>query len=202
MTSRALLSVMVLGAAAQAHPLDEGTTRVTLRDGHLDVHVEWDVFRLLGRAPTEGAVLPEAELQVAYEELRRRLTSETVLEVDGQVAPLVLRGFIEPIALRTLAVTLSAQGLEHGALVRGDLESTGTWPSPKAVTVRSPMGAGPVVASFVQPQTQLVAAGGGVTFEVLQPRPRVARAEASLLVGGRVALGLAVVGWREARRRT
>jgi hypothetical protein len=194
------LLVVLWVPLAQAHALENGTTRVTLRDGHLDVHAEWDVFQLVGRTPTEVAVMPEAEFEQTFEALRRRVESGTWLEVDGVAAPLVLRAFIEPIALRTLAVTLSAQGLEHGALVRADLESTGAWLQAKSVTVRSPAGAGPVVTTFVQPETHLAAPGQETRFTVLQARAPKTHAEAAVAVLGAFAVVSIALTLRERRR--
>ena len=165
----ALLLAMLAPAAATAHALDVGTARVTLRDEHVEVLAEWDLFLLVEATPTVVATQSEADLAETHRKLRRAVERETTLKVDGQPRALELRGFPAPPELRAMAATMSAGGQDHGALVRLRLEAPDTVRDARTLTLTTPKGLGAVAVSFVQPATRYVASGEAATFTVLAP---------------------------------
>lgn len=152
-----------------AHPLSVSTARVALRDGHVEVQAEWDVFLLLAATPTDVATMPEPALADLHAGLVRQLVADSRLEADGRALPLRVTGALPPVELRALAAGLSASAQEHGPLVRLRLESAEPLTDVKRLRWRSPPGLGPVLVSFVQPAMQLAQPGDTVTFEVLHP---------------------------------
>lgn len=173
MTARSLLRASLLAAClavsapSMAHPLEEGTARVTLRDDHLEVAADWDLFLLVDGAPTAVATCSDEALATTYARLRREIEEGTTLRVDGSLVPLTLTGFISPPELRAMAATLSASGQDHGERVRMRLEARRAVPNARAVTLSAPAALGPVVVSFVQPATRYAWPGRPASFDVL-----------------------------------
>lgn len=161
------LGALLVGASAAAHPLEEGTARVSLRDDHVEVLVDWDVFRLVDAAPTAVATSDDAALMETHARLRRRVESETTLHVDGAQVSLRATGFPTPEALRAMAATLSASGQDHGARARMRLEAQRAVPGARRVGLSAPRALGPVVISFVQPATWYAQPGERASFDVL-----------------------------------
>lgn len=173
----ALSSQVTFIAAAQAHPLDESTARVTLRDAHLEVVIDCDLFLMVSSTPTEVATSTDESLRETHARLRRELEAGASLRVDGALAPLSVTGFIEPAELRAMAATLSASRETHGARARVRLESPRVYDSPRAVTLSGPASLGPLVVTFTQPSTRYAWPGRPASFDVLATRPRAAREE-------------------------
>lgn len=173
----ALSSPMSLVATAHAHPLDESTARVTLRDAHLEVVIDCDLFLMVSSTPTEVATSTEDSLREVHARLRRELEAGTSLRVDGSLAPLSVTGFIEPAELRAMAATLSASRETHGARARVRLESSRVYDNPRSVTLSGPTSLGPLVVTFTQPATRYAWPGRPASFDVLSTRSSVAREE-------------------------
>ncbi len=174
MTTRLTLAALMaawLGASstARAHSLDEGTARVTLRDEHVEVTTEWDLFLLVDRSPTDVATARAETLAETYGRLRRAIEEGTTLRADGSRVPLELTGAPSAEELRALAATLSASGREHGARVRLRLESRSPVRDVRRVTLSVPPALGPVVVTFVQPATWYTRPGATASFDVLAP---------------------------------
>lgn len=170
MRMRAALAaaLLALGASpAGAHPLDLGTARITLRDDHVEVQAEVDLFLLIGSGPTAIAVGPEPAVEAEVARLQRILESETRLFVDGEAVPLSLRGLPGAAELRALAATLSAAQKDHGELVRLRFEALRPLPGAKRVEITLPPALGPILVSFVQPATRFARPGERAAFDVL-----------------------------------
>jgi len=195
-TIAARLAVVALAwvSVAGAHALDVGTARVTLRDAHVDVIAEWDLFLLVEGTPTSVATASETELATTHAKLKHAIEAQTVLEVDARTAALALTGFPGPNELRAVAAALSAEGNDHGALVRMRLEASRAFPSATTIALRTPLALGPVLVSFVQPASSLVAPGGVASFPVLSradaKETTPARASTSLAWGAGLVLAL------------
>lgn len=163
-----LAAIVVLASAPlAAHTLAEGTARVSLRDGHLEVQAEWDLFLLAAATPTVIATEDDEALLAHHAALRRAVVSGTQLRVDGRPLALEATGFPAPAELRALAATLSAEGREHGALVRLRLESSAQAVAGREVHASFPPALGPVLATFVQPSTVYAPPGARAVFPVL-----------------------------------
>lgn len=158
---------LACAGSAQAHALDVGTARVTLRDAHVEVIAEWDLFLLVEGTPTTVATASESDLVTLHAKLEHAIEAQTVLEVDARTTPMALTGFPGPNELRGIAAALSAEGKDHGALVRMRLEAPAAFPAATSVALRTPVALGPVLVSFVQPASSLVAPGGRASFPVL-----------------------------------
>jgi hypothetical protein len=170
--ARVALGIVLAAAPAAAHTLDTGTARVSLRDAHLEVHAEWDVFAAADTTPTALAIATPEEAVEAHARLRRTLEEGSWLEVDGRARRLAITAFPSVDELRALAATLSAQGLEHGALVRVRLEAAEALLDAERVHVRFPTAVGPVLTTFVQPSAVFAPPGAVARFGVLVPRAR------------------------------
>lgn len=176
MRARGLLAAALVAAClarsapSRAHPLEEGTARVTLRDDHLEVAADWDVFLLVDATPTALATCSDEALAATYARLRRAIEEGTTLRVDGARVPLTLTGFVSAPELRALAATLSAAGQDHGERARMRLEARRAVPGARVVTLAAPAALGPVVVSFVQPATRYALPGSAALFEVMAPR--------------------------------
>ncbi|MFO0560383.1 MAG: hypothetical protein U0269_20370 [Polyangiales bacterium] len=192
-------ALSLASASAAAHPSEEGTARITLRDEHIEVVVEWDLFLLVERSPTDVATSSADALAREHQALVRRIEAQTRLFVDETPVPLALRGAPGPDELRAIAAQLSADSLTHGARVRMRLEARGAHPSAHRVSFVAPSALGPVIVSFVQPASRYALAGTRSTFDVLERPQPVARAALSSpprdrtpwLVGAAVTLALA-----------
>lgn len=165
-----LLACLCASATTSAHPLEEGTARVTLRDDHLDVVIDWDVFLLLDASPTAVATSTDAALATTHARLRHEIEEGTSLRVDGASVALTLTGFLTPEDLRAMAATLSAAGQSHGERARMRLEARRAVPGARVVTLSAPPALGPVVVSFVQPATRYAWPGRPASFDVMSPR--------------------------------
>lgn len=158
-----------VSASASAHTLDVSTSKVALRDDHVEISAEWDVFLLLAGSPTALATASDDELARARAALVTTIEAETHLAIDGTERHLTARGIPEGAELRALAAQLSASGHDHGSLVRFRLEAAGEARSPHRITVASPAKLGPVLTSFVQPQMRFAQPAEVASFEVLGP---------------------------------
>jgi hypothetical protein len=174
MNARLLFAVIVatcLGASspARAHSLDEGTARITLRDEHVEVTAEWDIFLLVDRSPTDVATARAETLNETHARLWRVIEEGTTLRADGARVALELTGGPSPQEFRALAATLSASGREHGERVRLRLESRVPVRNARRVTLSVPPALGPVVVTFVQPASWYTRPGATASFDVLAP---------------------------------
>jgi hypothetical protein len=171
------LGLLLAPAAAHAHALDVATARVSLRDEHLEVQAEWDLFLLLELDPTALATASESALSDAHRRMVQRLESETRALVDGRPAALKLTGSPSPPELRALAATLSAAGQTHGTLVRLRLEAPERLSEARSIALVAPQALGQVAVTFVQPATRFVAPGQAAAFTVLRPPAAPAKPE-------------------------
>jgi hypothetical protein len=168
--SIALALALATSGAASAHELDEGTARITLRDDHVDVVAEWDLFLLVDATPTALATGTDAEVAAAHTRVREAIERDTRLRVDGRPIALTLTGFASAAEFRAIAATLSAAGNLHGARVRMRLEARQPVPGASHITLAAPPRVGAVLVSFVQPASHYARPGDTATFEVLAPR--------------------------------
>ena len=204
---RALTLVGLLaGGAATAHDLEEGTARITLRDDHVDVVAEWDLFLLADATPTALATASDEALAAARARLQRTIEDGTQLRVDGAPVALHLTGWPSAAELRGLAAALSAAGSSHGSRVRMRLEAAQAIPGAAHLTLAVPPRLGPVVVSFVQPATRYTRPGATADFTVLSPLHPLARVTPSAPVSApapvfRGALGVVVVALAAAGAR-
>ena len=203
MTPRAVCRALTVagllaGGAATAHDLEEGTARITLRDDHVDVVAEWDLFLLADATPTALATASDEALVAARARLQRTIEDGTQLRVDGAPVALHLTGWPSAAELRGLAAALSAAGSSHGSRVRMRLEAAQAIPGAAHRTLAVPPLLGPVVVSFVQPATRYTRPGATADFSVLSLVRPSARVTASATVREpatvfRGALGVVVV---------
>ncbi len=161
-----LLLSMSAGEAS-AHPLDVATARVSLRDGHIEVLAELDLFAALRIDPTSVATASDEALTAAHSGFVRLMESESSLEADGSRIALRARGVPSAAELRAMAATLSSRGETHGPLVRFFLDGATNSLEPRTVAFRPPAVLGPVIVSFVQPSSTLVRPGETARFSVL-----------------------------------
>ncbi|MFO0604643.1 MAG: hypothetical protein U0324_15780 [Polyangiales bacterium] len=161
---------LALARAAAAHDLAEGTARVTLRDDHLDVAAEWDLFPLADADPTALATGPDATVAEARARLFARVERETRLRVDGAPVDLAVTAGPSSEELRALAATVSASGERHGGRARFRLEARRPVHGARRVTLSPPAALGPVLVSFVQPASRYTRPGDVASFDVLAPR--------------------------------
>ncbi len=166
-----VIALVIASERADAHAPNVNTSRVSLRDEHVEVVAEWDLFLLTQSSPTELATADEDTLTRNYRALVEFIEAETTLTLDGSPVPLEVRGFPSPPELRALAASLSAVHEEHGPLVRIRLEAPLKVTSGKAVTLASPAKLGPVNTSFVQPVNRYVEGGAPAAFDVLYVAP-------------------------------
>lgn len=201
---RLAVTLLLAPATALAHPLDLSTTRVTLRDAHVELTAEWDLFLLAHSTPTELATAPDARLQGLHAALRSRVERETRLLVDGTSLELQATGFPTEAELRAMAAELSATARDHGLLARLRLESSAIVSDARRISAASPASLGPVVTSFVQPSQALADPGQTVSFEVLAPRSESRTSAWIGLAGllGLTTLGAILVALRRSRRST
>ena len=167
----ALASLLAVASPLAAHTLPDGTARVSLRDGHLEVQGEWDLLLLADATPTAIATAGEAELLAHHTALQRALVEGSVLRVDGHTLTLEATGFPGASELRAIAASLSAEGKDHGALVRVRLEARAPVVDAREIHVAFPPRLGPVLATFVQPATVYLPPGARAVFPVLAPTP-------------------------------
>lgn len=163
-------SLLVLAPAAAAHELSEGTARVTLRDGHLEVAADWDLYPLVDADPTALATGPEATVEGARARLVARIERETRLRVDGVAVELAVTAGPSVDELRALSAQVSASGERHGGRARFRLEARGAYERARQVTLSPPVALGPVLVSFVQPASRYTRPGETASFDVLAPR--------------------------------
>jgi hypothetical protein len=167
MNLRLLVVMAALVSQVAAHALDVATARVTLRDAHVDVIAEWDLFLLVEGNPTAIATASETLLHESHAKVKRVVETQSVLRVDGETRRLEATGFPGPDEFRALAATLSSEGHDHGARVRLRLEAPEPVMSAKGLTLAFPAALGPVVVTFVQPATNFAAPGASSSFSVL-----------------------------------
>lgn len=165
------LLVALLSTAAWAHTLTESTARVTLRDGHVDVLADVDLFLLVGTDPTSLAVATEAELGALLAQLRQTLEDQTRLSVDGAPVTLVLHGLPSASQLRVVAAVLSASGHQHGELVRVSFDAAAATPGAQRVSLSMPPALGPTLVSFIQPVARYTPPGAAASFKVERAEP-------------------------------
>ncbi len=195
-----VIALVIASERADAHAPNVNTSRVSLRDEHVEVVAEWDLFLLTQSSPTELATADEDTLTRNYRALVKFIEAETTLTLNGSPVPLEVRGFPSPPELRALAASLSAVHEEHGPLVRIRLEAPLKVTSGKAVTLASPAKLGPVNTSFVQPVNRYVEGGAPAAFDVLYVAPtehataKTASAPASAHDGGPPPLVLFAAG--------
>jgi hypothetical protein len=153
-------------ATATAHELHANTARITLRDGHLDIAAEVDLFALTNQSATQIATASELDLASYITALKSRLQREMVLVVDGVTVPLLLRGFPGSSEMRGLAAELSSINTEHGMLVRLEFESPTDANQAQMIALQLPAALGPTLMSFVQPASSYATAGAMSSFMV------------------------------------
>ncbi|MEI6800656.1 MAG: YgjP-like metallopeptidase domain-containing protein, partial [Pseudomonadota bacterium] len=73
--------------------LGRKVARITLRDDHVDVVAEWDLFLLADASPTALATASDEALAAARARLQRTIEDGTQLRVDGAPVPLHLTGW-------------------------------------------------------------------------------------------------------------
>ncbi len=186
-----------LGArAAVAHMTTEATARVSLRDGHFNVVADVDVLTLVRAEPTALATGDDDALARTLAAAGQTLVDGTRLVVDGAALPLAVQTLPALPELRATAAWLSSQGQDHGASLSFVLQATTVVTEPRAVALSLPLAVGPVIATFVQPETRYIRAGDAATFAVL--RPSAPDPPMTSLAGGAVLLGgvLLVATWR------
>lgn len=167
----AMALLLAWSHVAAAHPLAVGTSRITLRDAHIEVQAEWDLFALVPESPTTVATLTEAELATWHRRVQQDLLAQTRLAVDGHVLPLQVTAVPQAVELQAMAAQLSATQQAHGPLVRLRLESNVAVPHARDVALTVPQGLGPTLTSFVQPAAQMTVPGDAAHFAVLAPQP-------------------------------
>ncbi len=195
MNLRVFVVMGLLVAQASAHALDVATARVTLRDAHVDVIAEWDLFLLVEGNPTAVATASETLLHETHAKVKRVVETQSVLRVDGEARRLEATGFPGPDEFRALAATLSAEGHDHGARVRLRLEAPEPVMSARALTLALPAALGPVVVTFVQPATNFAVPGASSSFSILAPQvaSMESRARKDTSLAWAFGLGAAVV---------
>jgi hypothetical protein len=175
-TSLLCLGAWLASAAAEAHTLSISTTRVVLRDRHIEVQAEWDAFALVDATPTAVATMTDADLEAAHRRWLTRLSAESRLTVDDHGLPVRVAAAPTRDELRAAAAQLSAAGQDHGMLLRIRFDGPLLVGEPARVAWTSPPALGPVLVSFMQPAARLAAPGEQVAFAVLERRPSVALA--------------------------
>jgi hypothetical protein len=164
---------LALPAAAEAHTLTMTTARVSLRDDHLDLHLEIDAAALLGQVsgldPRALGALGEAELAALSARAQAELLTGAALDADGARVPLSLRAFPPVAALRALIARRAASAEGHGELVSVELEGAGSIVGAQQVALRLPPALGEALVTFVQPTTRWIQPGNGASFAVLAP---------------------------------
>ena len=162
-------SMLALVAGSQpswAHALDLGTARLTLRDDHVEILAEVDLFLLCDASPTAIAISTEPELGAQSARLVTAVETGTKLTIDGGPVSLRVRAMPPPAELRAMAATLSADGKEHGRLVPIRIEALGAFHEPKSMSLVLPSALGPVLVTLVQPVTRYAAPGAPASFVV------------------------------------
>lgn len=162
-------SMLALVADSQpswAHALDLGTARLTLRDDHVEILAEVDLFLLSDVSPTEIAISTEPALAAQATRLVGAIETGTKLTIDGATVALRVRAMPPPAELRAIAATLSADGKDHGRLVPIRIEALGAFHEPKAMSLAMPSALGPVLVTLVQPVTRYAAPGAPASFVV------------------------------------
>lgn len=198
-------------AAAEAHTLDAETARISLRDAHVSIDADLDLFRLVEADVTALATGADEPIAALRSSLRDTLEDGSALRVDGTEVRLNVRELPPIPEFRGAAAILSSQGESHGVRLRVRLDSPDAFPNARNIELELPQELGPVVVTFVQPATQWVVPGSKAKFTVLQPEagipnvpsdpPLPAEAHLALLAVG----GLSVAGalhWHRERRRT
>lgn len=180
----AIVVVASLGARpAAAHALDVTTARVTLRDGRVEVALDVDLVQLVSKSVPELedamalAASSDETVRKAYAETRRILEAGARVEVSGVAVPLVLRSFPAPPELMLLAAEAAASPHRHPATSVLRLETVRPVLALEAVSVALPPSVGPVLYTFVEPQTRLTGPGSAATFTLRssvreQPAPQ------------------------------
>ncbi len=161
--------IAVAGIPVMAHALQANTAKVTLRDGHLDLVADIDLFALATQSSTQLATGSEAALRDQATELKNRLLREVTVQVDGVRIPLVLREFPTALEIRALAAELSSKLSDHGTLVHITFESPTDANLAAKIAVQMPVALGPTLVSFVQPASHYANAGDTATFTVTRP---------------------------------
>ncbi len=159
-----------------AHDLDMNTARVSVRDGNVEIHALIDLvawFEALADRPTSLTLstLQPSEFAELSARARRQLVERLHLEVDGERVDLRLRQFpSDDEILQAAARNLVAHQLDdHPHRTRSPIVLEIAAPShePGELQVRFPDLLGDVLVSFVQPRTQLAAAGATSRYTVL-----------------------------------
>lgn len=161
-----MMGVMTLVAAlATAHPLEENTARITLRDGNLEVRLDVDLdgwIRALRTAPESNAS-SQAPTE-AQRRLEQHLIEQTHVLVDD--APVLFT----KLRVQPLDQTAHPQASRHpGPTATFLLEAACPVARPATVQITLPATLGPTVVNFVQPTTRWTAPGATNTFAVLHP---------------------------------
>ena len=161
-----MLALFAFSDPSWAHALDLGTARLALRDGHVEILAEVDLFLLSDASTTAIAISTEPELAAQSARLVTAVETGTKLTIDGAPATLRVRGMPPPAELRAMAATLSADGKDHGRLVPIRIEALGAFHEPKTMSLALPSVLGPVLVTLVQPVTRYAAPGATASFVV------------------------------------
>jgi len=145
-------------AAAHAHELPGSTATVTLRDGlvTIDAHLDVDAWMRAQTARALPAMVASAKAQA----------ESLTVRVDGQPVTMTLQRF--PTADEVHRVLQRPGRADHGhhpKVVTVRWRATRAEPSATTVIVRFPEAVGPVLVSFVEPRSRVIAPGGAARFE-------------------------------------
>ena len=177
---RALIALVALAVSllratpAVAHELMMTTARVSLRDAQIDVRVEVDILGLVARLaainPPELGAADDAELSALLGRAKNEMETGTLLEADGVRVGLEARAFPSPTDLRALVARHAAAPLEHGELVRVELEGSRAVAGAHRITLSLPPTLGEALTTFVQPTTRWTQPGAVAGFSILEAR--------------------------------
>jgi len=188
-----------------AHELAVTTARVTLRDDHIDVHIELDALALVARVaavdPPALMAIDEAELAAFVARAKVELETGAHLDADGARIGLEVRAFPASTVLRALAANQAASPHDHGQLSPVELEATRPAAGARRITLSLPPALGEALISFVQPAARWTQPGAAAGFSVLEAHAEPVSAKASepgltprpWLAAAAVALGVAAV---------
>lgn len=183
----------------EAHELPAATARVSLRDMALEISADIDPLPLLAHIhPVDLSSLNEEQLASLLARSNQVLENETRLFADGQRINMTLTIPIDPSELRNLLSFSPEARHTHAKRIPIRWEAKDPLPSAQHLSLTLPAALGPVLISFVQPQSRYTAPGNTATFSVLEkpvntaspPAPTRGRwAEGAVLLA-LVALGL------------
>lgn len=185
---------MLLSTLADAHELPTSTARVSLRDLALEVSAEIDPLPLLAQIQkADLASLREEELVSLLARAKEVLETETRLLADGQRVDLMLTIGIEPSEVRSLLALSPEARHTHAHLVPIRWEAKEPLAAAKQLSLALPTALGPVLISFVQPQSRYAMPGSAASFSVLEKPASTAPPEAP--AKGRWAEGAVVLAF-------